>query len=50
VRKLAERLKIAPAIVAGRIQRDRNDYRFGLNQGLFVKFEIVHGSAAYESD
>jgi HTH-type transcriptional regulator/antitoxin HigA len=50
VRKLAERLEIAPAIVAGRIQRDRDDYRFGLNQGLFVKFEIVRGSEAQESD
>lgn len=50
VRALAERLGIAPAIVAGRIQRDRDDYRFGHNQGLFVTFEIVRGSEARRND
>jgi HTH-type transcriptional regulator/antitoxin HigA len=50
VRELASRLKLAPAIIAGRIQRDRDDYRFGLNQGLFDKFEIVRESEPHESD
>jgi HTH-type transcriptional regulator/antitoxin HigA len=50
VRELASRLKLAPAIIAGRIQRDRDDYRFGLNQGLFDKFEIVRESESHESD
>jgi uncharacterized protein (DUF885 family) len=50
VRQLAEQLNIAPAIVAGRIQRDRDDYRFGVTQGLFVKFEIVRGSQARETE
>jgi HTH-type transcriptional regulator/antitoxin HigA len=50
VRELAKRLGIAPAIIAGRIQRDRDDYRFGLNQGLFDKLEIVRRSESHESD
>jgi HTH-type transcriptional regulator/antitoxin HigA len=50
VRELAERLEISPAIIAGRIQRDRDDYRFGLNQDLFDKFEIVRRSDSRESD
>ena len=39
VRGLAQRLGIASGIVAGRIQRERNDYKFG--HGLFETFEIV---------
>ena len=50
VRRLADRLNIAPAIIAGRIQRDRDDYRFGLKQGLFDTFEIVRGAEEAESD
>jgi HTH-type transcriptional regulator/antitoxin HigA len=42
VRGLAERLGIATGIVAGRIQHERNDYKFG--HGLFETFEIVEGS------
>lgn len=49
-RRLAEQINIAPAIVAGRVQRDRDDYRFGVTQRLFVKFEIVHGSQARETE
>lgn len=39
VRNLAERLDIAPGIVAGRIQHERRDYKFG--HGLFESFDIV---------
>jgi HTH-type transcriptional regulator/antitoxin HigA len=41
VRAFALELGIAPGIVAGRLQRDRNDYR--LFTKLFRKFEIVRG-------
>lgn len=39
VRQFADKLGITPGIVAGRLQHDRKDYRFG--HGLFQKFEIV---------
>lgn len=35
----ADKLGITPGVVAGRLQHDREDYRFG--HGLFQKFEIV---------
>lgn len=41
-RDLAERLGIAVGIVAGRIQYERKNYKFG--HGLFEPFEIVEGS------
>lgn len=41
VAALANRLGIAPAIVAGRIQRVRKDYTFGVRAGLFQTFEVA---------
>jgi len=40
---LAERLGLASGIVAGRIQRDREDYRL-FGSALFEKFDVVYNS------
>ncbi|WKX01768.1 MULTISPECIES: HigA family addiction module antitoxin [Rhodococcus] len=39
---LADRIGVAAGIVAGRIQRDRQEWTFGVAAGLFRKYEIVH--------
>lgn len=43
--ELARNLGVAPGIVAGRVQRETGDYRFGNSAHLFDTFEIVQPSS-----